>query len=102
MGACDPPAKIAAGVLADRAGWRCRVLNGVTEIPILRDDGSVCAKPGYDERSGLYFDPNGRSFPAISARPEPRRRNRGDHPAAGAAAATSRLSSPVTGPRRSP
>ena len=66
---CDPPAKIAAGILADRAGWRCRVLNGVTEIPILRADGSVCAAPGYDERAGLYFDPNGRSFPAIASTP---------------------------------
>jgi putative DNA primase/helicase len=66
---CDPPMKVATGVLADRAGWQCRVLNGVTEIPILRDDGSVCAKPGYDDRSGLYFDPNGRTFPAIKASP---------------------------------
>ena len=66
---CDPPVKVAAGVLADRAGWLCRVLNGVTEIPILRDDGSVCAEPGYDERSGLYYDPNGRSFPAIADKP---------------------------------
>jgi putative DNA primase/helicase len=66
---CDPPGKVAAGVLADRAGWRCRVLNGITEIPILRSDGSVCAAPGYDERSGLYFDPNGRSFPAIADSP---------------------------------
>jgi hypothetical protein len=66
---CDPPTKVAAGVLADRARWQCRVLNRITEIPTLREDGSICATPGYDERSGLYFDPNGRSFPAISANP---------------------------------
>jgi hypothetical protein len=66
---CDPPMRIAAAVLADRAGWRCRVLNGITEIPILRHDGSVCATPGYDERSGLYFNPNGRRFPPVANSP---------------------------------
>jgi putative DNA primase/helicase len=42
---CDSPMKIANGVLADPGGWRVRVLNGVTEIPIVRPDGSVCDRP---------------------------------------------------------
>jgi putative DNA primase/helicase len=66
---CDPPMKIASGVLADPAGWRARVLNGITEIPIVRPDGSICDRPGYDEATGLYFDPNGRTFPPIVTPP---------------------------------
>jgi putative DNA primase/helicase len=66
---CDPPMKVASGVLADRGGWQVPLLTGLTEVPILRPDGSVFDQPGYDEISGLFFDPSGLVFPPIPERP---------------------------------
>jgi hypothetical protein len=66
---CDPPMKVATGVLSDISRWRARVLNGVTEIPILRPDGSICDVPGYDEATGIFFADNGNVFPAIPQSP---------------------------------
>ena len=62
---CDAPMKIAQAVLSDRAGWRVPVLNGVSEIPVIRTDGSIWDTPGYDTATGIYYDPNGWSFPQI-------------------------------------
>jgi putative DNA primase/helicase len=61
----DAPMKIPIGVLADVGRWRVRVLNGIVEIPILRPDGSICAKDGYDDATGILFDSNGVVFPHI-------------------------------------
>ena len=67
--ATDAPLKVVGAILADRAGWQCRVLNGVSEVPVLRDDGSAFETPGYDSRTGIYFHPNGASFKNL--RPNP-------------------------------
>jgi putative DNA primase/helicase len=66
---CDAPMKVASGVLADRGGWQVPLLTGVTELPILRPDGSIYDEPGYDDVTGLFFDPGGSVFPPISERP---------------------------------
>ncbi len=51
----DCPAKHAQVVL-DRAGdGRLPNLLGVITAPIMRDDGSILSKPGYDEKTGLYL-----------------------------------------------
>jgi hypothetical protein len=39
--------------------------------PTLRPDGSILKEPGYDSRTGIYYDPRGVEFPAIP--PEPSR-----------------------------
>lgn len=36
-----------------------RALSGVTEWPILRADGTILADPGYDKKTGLYYEPAG-------------------------------------------
>jgi putative DNA primase/helicase len=35
----------------------------------LRPDGSVLDQPGYDERTGIFYDPRGVKFPEIPERP---------------------------------
>jgi len=48
-------------------------LKGTIEIPTLRGDGSIVLKPGYDERTGLYYapDPN-LKIPEVPDRPTKR------------------------------
>ena len=55
------------GAVEARAEWDgIRYLTGVSDAPILRPDGSVCQKPGYDERTGVLFEPvKHDAFPGI-------------------------------------
>jgi hypothetical protein len=45
-----------------------RPLEGITECPVLRPDGTVLDVPGYDQITGLFYEPNV-SFPPIPAEP---------------------------------
>jgi len=45
------------------------VLRGVINAPTLRADGSILDSPGYDQDSGLMFEPNAVEFPQIPHRP---------------------------------
>lgn len=45
-----------------------RPIEGLTECPTLRPDGSLVDTPGYDDDTGLWYEPSG-EFPAVSARP---------------------------------
>lgn len=62
-----PPDDIVSSVFDDRS---CNLppLIGVTETPILRPDGTIAAKHGYDARSGYFVAPR-EPFPAIDAKP---------------------------------
>lgn len=63
-----PPAWT-VGAIAAREEWPAiRYLAGIIETPTLRPDGSVVDRPGYDERTGLLYSPNG-DFPAIPDNP---------------------------------
>jgi hypothetical protein len=63
-----PPATIVDEV-ATLGSWSgIRPIEGITETPTLRPDGSLISKPGYDEETGLWFAPNG-EFPGIPDRP---------------------------------
>jgi hypothetical protein len=64
----DPPIWIAQ-TLRERKSRRFPVLTGVINSPTLRADGSILKKPGYDEATGLLFDPRGVKFPSIPSRP---------------------------------
>jgi hypothetical protein len=44
-------------VLLTRDTWQLRPLRGITEIPVLRPDGSVLATPGHDAATALIYDP---------------------------------------------
>jgi hypothetical protein len=53
-----PPETLAKAILY-RGYWPFPVLRGVVEIPVLRKDGSILDRPGYDPASELYYHPNG-------------------------------------------
>lgn len=61
-----PPLWLVSAVEA-RAEWEgIRHLMGVSDAPILRPDGSIWQTPGYDERTGVLFEPApGASFPPV-------------------------------------
>ena len=64
----DPPAPVVAHVLAMIEAWPFPVLRGITATPTLRPNGSLLAKRGYDEETGLYlFEPP--AMPPIPADP---------------------------------
>ena len=47
---------------------KIRPLNRVTNVPVLRPDGTVLDSPGYDTGSGIYYHPAGET-PRVSERP---------------------------------
>lgn len=64
----DCPERVAKTFEA-RGKWTLKSLAGTIEAPTLRPDGSVLATPGYDEVTGLYYDPGDISFPVIKTTP---------------------------------
>jgi putative DNA primase/helicase len=60
----DCPTLVAAAYI-DRESWQMPTLLGIVTCPTLRPDGSMLCTPGYDEQTGLFFDPGGVTFPAI-------------------------------------
>ncbi len=52
----SPPKTMVAGLLAE-THFPFPALTGITEIPVMRPDGSVLAKPGYDTKTGLLYMP---------------------------------------------
>ena len=65
----DAPAKVVA-TLQERSGrLRLPILAGIINAPTLRDDGSILDKRGFDEPTGLFFDPRGTVFPVVPKRP---------------------------------
>ena len=63
-----PPVWCVAAV-ACRGTWpSVRYLAGVVECPSLRPDGSVIDQPGWDEDTGLLFEPD-QEFPPVPERP---------------------------------
>jgi putative DNA primase/helicase len=65
----NPPLWVAK-TLRDRVGrLRFDILTGVVNAPTMRADGSILAEPGYDDATGLLFDPLDIEFPTIADRP---------------------------------
>ncbi|MBD3264428.1 MAG: toprim domain-containing protein [Candidatus Omnitrophica bacterium] len=52
-----PPDDVVEAVLT-LGNWPFPPLQGVTGAPILRDDGSICTEPGYDEHTAIYYSPS--------------------------------------------
>jgi hypothetical protein len=63
-----PPKPIVAAVNARMAWPSVRQLEGVIEAPTVRMDGSVIDTPGWDEDTGLLYQPN-TEFPPVPALP---------------------------------
>lgn len=55
------------GAIEARAQWEgIRHLLGVSDVPVLRSDGSLWQQPGYDPRTGILYEPAPTAvFPAI-------------------------------------
>lgn len=53
----NPPLSLAENVLAQTT-WDLPPLAGIARAPILREDGSICVKPGYDPVSRLVYCPD--------------------------------------------
>lgn len=41
-----------------------RQLTGISDVPVLRADGTLCQTPGYDQKTGVLYDPSG-EFPPV-------------------------------------
>lgn len=52
-----PPAAIARHILSERA-WNFPALKGITEVPIIREDGTLLNSPGYDAQSRMIYMPH--------------------------------------------
>lgn len=63
------PVEIARTLLARAGSWRFEPLVGIVEAPTLRPDGSILEAPGYDDATGLFFEPGEYVFPPIPEAP---------------------------------
>ena len=64
------PPNVAKGYLHRKGqGWRLPELKGVIHVPTLRADGSILDLPGYDGRTGLYYDPREQYMPEVPQLP---------------------------------
>lgn len=66
----DCPADFAEAYLQRIGEWKLPRLRAVTGAPSLRFDGSIIDRPGYDSRTGIYYDPRGVRFPAVDQAPD--------------------------------
>jgi hypothetical protein len=64
----DPPGDVAEQILSMVGEWPFSPLNGLTQCPTLRRDGTLLDQPGYDEATGLVLVGNV-PMPTIPARP---------------------------------
>jgi hypothetical protein len=66
----DPPVKMVANVNRRKAWSNIPILQGVTQTPILRPDGSILSAPGYDTKTGVFYEPPpGFTLPNIPDQP---------------------------------
>ena len=64
----DCPARIATAYLSRTGSWRVPVLEGIISAPIMREDGTVLSRPGYDADTGLLFVSH-EEWPTVPERP---------------------------------
>lgn len=65
----NAPEDVARAYYEMRGGRSLRPLYGIINAPTLRPDGSLLDQPGYDEATGLLYDPHGVAFPQIVEKP---------------------------------
>lgn len=54
---CDPPKDDVAAVWSDASSWDCGSLVGISDVPVLRPDGSLPKTPGWDAATGWLWMP---------------------------------------------
>jgi hypothetical protein len=64
-----PTGPVVAALTARGAWPLLPPLTGIVEVPTMRHDGSILEVPGYDEASGLLFDPRHVEFPHVPDNP---------------------------------
>ena len=52
-----PPMALARHILSARS-WKFPVLRAITEVPVVREDGTILDQPGYDPQSKLIYIPH--------------------------------------------
>jgi len=66
----DPSIEDIRSLMASAGHWpNIKVITGITEIPVLANDGRVIDQPGHDEATGIFFDPGATKFPKIPDEP---------------------------------
>jgi hypothetical protein len=55
----SPPLDVVRDCLA-MSEWKLPALTGITEVPVVRPDGTVLTEPGYDSLTRLYYIPSPR------------------------------------------
>lgn len=70
--AMNCPTTVAATYLARRGQWLVPHLRAVISAPTLRSDGSLLQVPGYDEATGILYDPAGVNFGEVEEHPSRR------------------------------
>lgn len=65
----NPSMDVISCFLAAYGQWTLPQLTGLVTCPIMRPDGSILDKPGYDEITGLYADFNPSSFYPVEENP---------------------------------
>jgi Bifunctional DNA primase/polymerase, N-terminal len=63
------PKWVAEIYLARTGRWKIPVLLKIINAPFLREDGSLCERPGYDPDSALLYLPGSQTFPSVPAIP---------------------------------
>jgi hypothetical protein len=54
----------------DRKGeWRLNRLRAITNCPIMRSGGTLLDIPGFDQQTGIFYDPRGVQFPHVPSAP---------------------------------
>jgi len=67
----DVQRELVESILAANTMWKFPKLQGVVDAPTLRSDGTVLDRRGYDDATGIYYDPGDTWFPPITANPTP-------------------------------
>ncbi len=65
-----PTSWLVGGILKDGCWPGTPRITGVTQTPLIRQDGTILQNPGYDIASGRYYIP-ARSYPPIPENPTP-------------------------------
>jgi len=65
-----PPLDLCRNILVAGEDWSFPSLSGIVEAPTLRPDFTVISTPGYDAKTGLYFEPSrGLKIPPVPEHP---------------------------------
>lgn len=55
--------------LEQREEWSLPALDGISDVPVFRADGTICTTPGYDAKSRTIYEPGNVKYPAIVLAP---------------------------------